>query len=154
MSLQRLTRSGVLAVAAGLALAALAAQAVAQDTPMTAPGAKTVTAEEVKALIVQGAKVYDLRKKASYAEKHMPGAIFGKFDEKSVKAVSYDPAADTFDLSQLPGDKNTPVIFHGHGVDGWKGYKASVAATKAGYKRVHFFRGGFAEWIAKGFPTE
>lgn len=151
---QKLTRVGVLAVAAGIALAALAAPAVAQDTPVTAPGAKTVTAEEVKTLIAKGAKVYDLRKKASYAEKHLPGAIYGKFDEKSVKSVSYDPAADTFDLSQLPSDKNTPVIFHGHGVDGWKGYKASVAAAKAGYKNVYFFRGGFAEWVAKGLPTE
>jgi len=121
---------------------------------MSADGAKTVSAEEVKDLLKQGAKVYDLSKKASYVEKHIPGAIYLKFDEKSAKVASYNPAEDAFDLSQLPPDKNTKVIFHGHGVEGWKGYKASIAAVKAGYRYVYFFRGGFAEWVAKGFPTE
>jgi rhodanese-related sulfurtransferase len=79
---------------------------------------------------------------------------YGKFDEKSVKAVSYDPSVDRFDLSQLPADKSAKLIFHSHGVSGWKGYKASAAAVKAGYKNVYFFRGGFAEWVAKGFPME
>lgn len=132
----------------------LAGAAGAADTPMTAPGAKTVAAEEVQALIAKGAKVYDLRKKASYAEKHIPGALYGRFDEKSVKNVAYDPSADTFDLAQLPADKTVSVIFHGHGVDGWKGYKAAAAAAKAGYTHVYFFRGGFAEWVAKKLPIE
>ena len=97
---------------------------------------------------------FDLRKKASYVEKHIAGAVQANYDEKSIKVVSYDPTVDTFDLGKLPADKNTAVIFHGHGTDGWKGYKAARAAVKAGYKNVSFFRGGFAEWIAKGLPTE
>jgi rhodanese-related sulfurtransferase len=135
-------------------VAALATVSVAQDTPTTVNGAKTVTAEEVRALIAKGAKVFDLRKKASYVEKHIPGAVYLVFDEKSVKAVTYDPSVDALDLGKLGPDKNASLIFHGHGVDGWKGYKVAAAAAKAGYRNVSFFRGGFAEWIAKGLPTE
>ncbi len=154
MSMQTWLRGANVTLTTGFLLVTLAGPAVAQDTPLTAPGAKTVTAEGVKALAAGGARIFDLRKKASYVEKHIPGATLARMDEKSVKAVSYDPGADTFDLAQLPRDKNTPVVFHGHGPDGWKGYKASVAAVKAGYKAVYFFRGGFAEWVAKGLPTE
>jgi rhodanese-related sulfurtransferase len=149
-----------LGTAAGIWLGAavlvtfLGTTAMAQDTPTTVAGAKTVSAGEAKALIAQGAKLFDLRKKASYVEKHIPGAVYAKFDEKSALAVSYDPKVDSFELSQLPADKNAKLIFHGHGPDGWKGYKASIAAVKAGYKNVYFFRGGFAEWVAKGLPTE
>jgi hypothetical protein len=65
-------------VLASLMVMVLATAATAQDTPTSLAGAKTVTAEEVKSLLGQGAKVYDLRKKASYVEKHIPGAIYGK----------------------------------------------------------------------------
>jgi len=135
-------------------VAALATGSVAQDTPTTVNGAKTVTAEEVRALIAKGAKVFDLRKKASYVEKHIPGAVHLNFDERTVKEANYDPSVDAFDLGKLGTDKNASLIFHGHGVDGWKGYKAAAAAVKAGYRNVYFFRGGFSEWIAKGLPTE
>jgi rhodanese-related sulfurtransferase len=149
---RRRTISGAVVAAAVVML--VAAAAGAQETPLSAPGARTVTAEEVRALVAQGAKVFDLRKKASYVEKHIPGAVYLKFDEHSVKAASYDPKTDSFDLGRLPADKTTRVVFHGHGTDGWKGYKASIAAAKAGYRNVYFFRGGFAEWTARGFPTE
>jgi rhodanese-related sulfurtransferase len=143
------------ACAASFALIALVATAAgAQDTPTTAPGVKTVTAEEVKPLLARGGKLYDLRRKASYVEKHIPGAVPLAFNEKSVKAVSYDPKADSFDLAQLPADKGALLVFHSHGPDGWKSYKAAVAAARAGYRNVHWFRGGFAEWVAKGFATE
>jgi rhodanese-related sulfurtransferase len=151
---QRVKRAGRAWLGAAALVAALGTAAAAQDTPMTVEGAKTVGAEEVKALVAQGARVFDLRKKASFAEKHIPGAVHMKFDEKSVLAANYDPKADTIDLGVLPADKNARVIFHGHGVDGWKGYKTAIAAVKAGYRSVYFFRGGFAEWTAKGLPTE
>ncbi len=126
----------------------------AQETPTSLDGAKVVTADEVKTLQGQGAKVFDLRKKAAYVERHIAGAAHLPYEEKSVNASTFDLKADQMDLSKLPADKNALLVFHGHGPDGWKGYKASVQAVKAGYKRVHFFRGGFAEWTTKGLPTE
>ena len=150
---QRIRTAGIWLGAVTL-VAVLGTAAAAVDTPSTVDGAQTVRAEEVKTLMAQGAKVFDLRKKASYAEKHIPGAVYMKFDEKSAQTVNYDATADSIDLSQLPADKSVKVIFHGHGVDGWKGYKAAIAATKAGHRQVYFFRGGFAEWVEKKLPTE
>ncbi|MGE3537518.1 MAG: rhodanese-like domain-containing protein [Candidatus Tectimicrobiota bacterium] len=139
--------------AAALGLA-LASASVAQETPTTIDGVSTVTAEEVKALLGQGATLCDFRKKASYVEKHIPKATLCKYDEQSAKEASFNAAEDTFDLTQLPANKHAKIILHGHGPDGWKGYKAAVAALKAGYTQIYFFRGGFAEWVAKGLPTE
>jgi rhodanese-related sulfurtransferase len=147
------TNAGAL-VSAVLMVMALAAPAAAVDTPTSIQGAKTVGADEVKSLQAQGAKVFDLRKKAAYVEKHVPGSLHVKYDEKSAKVAAFDASVDAFDLGQLPPDKHAKVVLHGHGADGWKAYKASVLAVKAGYTNVHFFRGGFAEWVTKGFPTE
>jgi rhodanese-related sulfurtransferase len=145
-------------VAGGLAAAALAAlaatAALAADTPPRLDGVKVVSAEEVHTLLKNGARLYDLRRKGSYVERRLPGALHLKFDEKSAKAVNYDASMDTFDPGQLPPDRDALIILHSHGVDGWKGYKAAAAAVKAGYRNVHWFRGGFAEWVAKGLPTE
>ena len=154
ISKQRLRVAAVYTVSVIVNVAAYVSTASSQDTPMIVQGVKTVSAEEVKILMANGAKLYDLRKKASYVEHHIPGAIHANFDEKSAKAVSYDASFDAFDLGQLPKDKNTALIFHGHGVDGWKGYKSSIVALKAGYKNVYFFRGGYEEWISKKFPIE
>ncbi len=148
----RSTLAGLILVA-GVAAAICPTQA-AQETPTSLDGAKVVSAEEVKTLQGQGAKVFDLRKKAAYVERHIVGAAHLSYEEKSVNAATFDLKADQMDLSKLPADKNALVVFHGHGPDGWKGYKASAQAVKAGYRRVHFFRGGFAEWTTKGLPTE
>lgn len=124
------------------------------ETPPTIPGAKTVTAGEVQQLITQGAKVFDLRKKAAYVEKHIVTATHIGYDEKSAKSASFDASVDRFDLDRLPQDKNAKLVFYGHGPDGWKAYKGAVLAIKAGYKNVYFFRSGFSEWTSKGLPSE
>ncbi len=46
------------------------------------------------------------------------------------------------------------LIFACNGAECWKSFKASHAALKAGYKRVHWFRGGFPAWRAAGLKTE
>jgi rhodanese-related sulfurtransferase len=42
------------------------------------------------------------------------------------------------------------LIFACNGAECWKSYKASQAALKAGFTKVHWFRGGFPEWRAAG----
>jgi rhodanese-related sulfurtransferase len=62
-------------------------------------------------------------------------------------------ALDSFDVAKA-GDKNAPMIFACNGAECWKSYKSCVAAIKAGYKQVYWFRGGFPEWVARGYPTD
>ena len=68
--------------------------------------------------------------------------------------TSFDKALDNFDLSKLPADKNAALIFYCNAGDCWKSYKASRIAVEAGYKRIHWFRGGLPEWRARKLPVE
>lgn len=74
--------------------------------------------------------------------------------EKSEKSINFDGRADDFELSRLPADKSTPIIFYCNGGECWKSYKACRTALKSGYSHVYWMRGGMPEWKAKGFPTE
>jgi rhodanese-related sulfurtransferase len=124
------------------------------DTPDSLKGATLVDAVKAKSLFDAGVKVIDARVANEYAESHIKGAINVPYKEKSAKAVDFDVKQDSTDLSKLPADKNTAILIYCNGAECWKSYKASVAAIKAGYKTVYWFRLGLPEWKAKGYPTE
>jgi rhodanese-related sulfurtransferase len=126
----------------------------AADTPAKLDGTTLVTAEQVKDLMAKGTPVIDARVANEYAEAHIKGALNVPYKEKSTKDVKFDASQDSFDLDKLPKDKNAGIVFYCNAGECWKSYKASVAATKAGYKKVYWFRGGFPEWKSKGLPTE
>lgn len=122
-------------------------------TPTQLPGAKRVTAAEVRALIAGGAQMVDVRTQKEYGEGHVPGAVLHPYSEKSVKDIAFDPAADSFPgLDKL--DKTRPVIFACNGAECWKSYKASKAALARGFTQVYWFRGGLPEWKAEGLPVD
>lgn len=123
-------------------------------TPTTLPGAKVVTAAEAQALIAGGMAVYDVRIEEEYKKAHIPGSRSLTYQESSAKEVGFDPGDDQWQLNRLPKDKNTPIIVYCDGTICWRGYKSAVMAVKAGYKNVHWFRGGFPEWREAGMPIE
>ena len=138
-----------LVLGAGLAMPVLAA-----ETPSSLAGVKTVTAEEVKKMLDAGVPVIDTRVAAEYAEKSIKGAVSVPYKEKSAKAPDFDPAQDQFDLAKLPQNKAAPLVVFCNAGECWKSYKAAVVASKAGWSKVHWFRGGMPEWSAKGLPTQ
>lgn len=113
----------------------------AEDTPPTLPGAKTITAEEVKGL-VGSASILDVRKKASYLEGHLPTG-------QSITHAQ-DKATKKFDVAAFGADKAKPIVIHGHGPDGWSAVAAVNSAVEAGYTNILWFRGGIREWTDKG----
>ncbi|MBL8348363.1 MAG: PhnD/SsuA/transferrin family substrate-binding protein [Rubrivivax sp.] len=115
-------------------------------TPRQLPGAKVVDAGAVAELLGTGAIYIDTRTEAEYRAGHVPQARLVPYVEKSAKDTDFDARLDSFDLSKLPQDKAAPIIFACNGAECWKSYKASLAAVKAGYRQVHWFRGGFPEW--------
>jgi rhodanese-related sulfurtransferase len=141
------------AAAALLGLAA-ALPAAASETPASLAGVKNVGADEVKKMLDAGVPVIDTRVAAEYAEKTIKGAKSVPYKEKSAKEPGFDASQDQFDLSKLPADKNAPVVLFCNAGECWKSYKASVVAQKAGYTKIHWFRGGMPEWTAKGLPTQ
>jgi len=135
-------------------LAFLAAPVFAvEETPQSIPGGTMVTVDQAKALYDKGATFIDARVAAEFTEKTIKGAINVPYKEKFPKESKVDPT-DRFDLSKLPADKATSLVFFCNGSPCWKGYKAAAAAIKAGYKNVSWFRDGIPAWVAKGYPTE
>ena len=131
-----------------------AAPLQAAETPASLPGVKTVNAEEVKKMLDGGVPVIDTRVAAEYAEKSIKGAKSVPYKEKSAKAPDFDASVDQFDLAKLPADKNAPMVLFCNAGECWKSYKAAVVASKAGYTKINWFRGGMPEWSAKGLPTQ
>ena len=122
-----------------------AEQATAEEeTPTLLEGVRVLTAEQLRPLLNQGVKVYDLRKKASYADGHVPGAISA--------AQHYDAERNTLDTSILGPDRSGSMVFYSHGSTGWKSYYAAQQAAEAGYKNVMWMRGGYADWAAGAHP--
>ena len=123
-------------------------------TPRVLDGVKVVSAEEVAELVRKGVPVYDTRSEEEYRERHIKGARWLPYTEKSAKEVGFDSAKDAFDVVRASDNKDAPVVFACNGAECWKSYKSCVAAVKAGYTQVYWFRGGFPEWVARGYPIE
>jgi len=119
-------------------------------TPRTLPGAKVVDAAGVAQLLQAGATYVDTRTDAEFKAGHVPGAKLVPYVEKSAKEADFDPAQDQFDVAKLGPNKEADLIFACNGAECWKSFKASHAAVKAGYRKVHWFRGGFPEWRSSG----
>jgi rhodanese-related sulfurtransferase len=145
--------AGFLAAAA-VAVAPFAAHAQKIMTPETLAGVKLVTAEQAQAAMARGAVAFDVRVAAECTEKTIKGAVCHTYREKSAKAAEFDKSQDQFDLAKLPADKNASVIFFCNSGDCWRSYKAAVVARDAGFKNIHWFRGGMPEWTTKGLPTQ
>ncbi|MSQ20181.1 MAG: hypothetical protein EXR39_11670 [Betaproteobacteria bacterium] len=123
-------------------------------TPTLLPGAKVVQAEEVAALMLKNAVFLDVRTTEEYTRSRVKGARLLSYKEVSKKEVDFDPSKDEFRLTETIVDRNSPFIFACNGAECWKSYKAAKAAIGAGYKNVHWFRGGFPEWRSKNMPLE
>jgi rhodanese-related sulfurtransferase/ABC-type phosphate/phosphonate transport system substrate-binding protein len=122
-------------------------------TPKALPGATVVNLETVQALVSNGAVLVDTRIEAEYKDKHIPGALWLPYGEKSLKDVAFDAKVDNFPgLARLDRERN--IVFQCNGPECWKSYKASRAAIAAGYKHIYWFRGGMPEWELAGMRTE
>ncbi|HSV52494.1 MAG TPA: rhodanese-like domain-containing protein [Burkholderiaceae bacterium] len=123
-------------------------------TPRSLPGATVVDASAVAQMLERGARYIDTRTDAEFKAGHVGGAKLIPYVEKSAKDADFNPALDQFDVAQLGTDRAAPLIFACNGAECWKSFKASTAAIKAGFTKVHWFRGGFPEWRASGMKAE
>jgi rhodanese-related sulfurtransferase len=117
----------------------------ADETPEHLEGVTIVSAEELRPMLNQGVKVYDLRKKASYADGHVPGAMNA--------AEHYDSTKDALDTRFLGPNRSERIVFYSHGSTGWKSYHAARNAVEAGYDNVMWMRGGYQDWQAGDNPV-
>ena len=137
----------VLAFAVMLGAFVFGSALAADETPSTLEGVRVVSANELRPMVDQGTvTIYDFRKKASFVEGHVPGAMSG--------APYYNERDTTLDTSFLPTDRSDRIVFYSHGTTGWKSYYAAKQAVEAGYQNILWMRGGFAEWQESDLPIE
>jgi 3-mercaptopyruvate sulfurtransferase SseA len=140
-----------------LACAGFCAPTLAGDKPATPTllaGAQVVDVAQAHALLRQGqARFIDTRNALNYGKGHLPGAQSLPYKERSEFQADFDATLDQFDLAALGPDHHQVLVIYSDGPQGWKAYKAAVLAVRAGYKRVHYLRGGWAAWEAAGLPV-
>ncbi len=152
MNFSTIVRSFCIAALASTIL--ISVTALADETPSTVKGVEIIDSAKAKSLMDSGVKMYDVRVANEYAESHIKDTISIPYKNNSTNTVDFDGKLDVWDISKLPADKAQPIIIQGNSPIGWRHYKASVLAVKAGYKKVYWLRNGIAEWKSKGLPME
>src|SRR5262245_39296318 len=122
----------------GLVVIPAAYAAPPPETPQSLDKVTVVTAEQAWKLTQQGVLIVDARLAHEYVEERIKSAVSIPYKEKSEKRIDYDPSQDRFDLSKLPPNKATPIIFYCNAGQCWKSYKASRAAATAGYTKIYW----------------
>ena len=121
-------------------------------TPMTVPGGRTVTTDELKAMLAADSKpiiIDALGSSVMIEGAHGLGAavgehrMFGKDREMFPKALE----------KLTGGDKAKAIVFYCRSSSCWHSYNATLHAVAAGYTSVLWYRGGVDAWKASGGKT-
>lgn len=115
----------------------------AEVSPETVAGATSVDANMAKSLFDQGVLFVDVRKDSDWDAGRIPGA-----EHLELKKI-YDEAS----LAELMG-KEEAVVIYCNGPKCMRSSEASAKAVSWGFKKVYYFRGGYPDWVAAGFPIE
>ena len=134
MNRQLLPLLGLLSLACASTPPARRAEATEAKPAEEAFGRLSV--DEVEALINAGeATVFDNNSEARFAEGHLPGAIWARYD-----AVT----------PLLPADKERKLVFYCANERCTACHKAAQAAIAAGHTRVYIMPAGIRGWEAAG----
>lgn len=122
-------------------------------TPKELPGAKTLTAMELRALREQSPAPILIDVLTGDGHRTIPGAHWLR--EAGVASFS-DAQRENLrlDLAKLAGGrKDAPLVFFCLSSECWLSYNAGLRAIELGYTNVSWFRGGTAAWQRAGFET-
>lgn len=122
---------------------ALAAENSKPPSPDTIPGTTRVSAEEVIDLVntSRDLVMIDSRIRSDRKQGYIEG---------SVSLPDIDTTCDS--LAKLIPEKSRPVLFYCNGVKCGRSAKAIVVAKQCGYNKLYWYRGGFEDWLEKGYP--
>ncbi len=124
-------------------------------TPTKLEGGQVVSVDEAHGLLSESvAEFIEVRRDINDGPGSVPDARFVVYSGASANVPDFDPLRDSFDLSNLPADRNVAVVFYSHGDTGWLSYKAALTAIRAGYRNVFWMRQGLAGWLGRGYSVE
>jgi rhodanese-related sulfurtransferase len=112
-------------------------------SPETVPGVTTIDTTQAKPLFDQGAIFIDVRSDADWEAGRIPGAVHLElekvFTEASLGAVARH---------------DQEVVMYCNGIKCPRSSTAAAAAVTWGFTRVYYYRLGFPDWQAAGYPVE
>ena len=128
---------------------------VGSPTPLTIPGATTVTTVQVMNEMQQHSRMVLVDSLQNPHQSTLSGAIhlpysgqFGTFNDQVQAGLQNDL------LRAVQGHREVPLVFFGLGVQCWESYNAALRARAAGFPNVFWYRGGLQAWQAAGFPMQ
>jgi rhodanese-related sulfurtransferase len=121
----------------------ITAPVLAQPSPEKIKGSTIVNAEQfielagkIPQLLIIDSRIQSDRKQG--------------YIEGSVSLPDVDTNCNS--LAKVIPRKDYPTLFYCNGVKCGRSATAVTIALQCGYKNVYWFRGGFEEWLAKGYP--
>lgn len=129
-------------VAVCLCASAMSAHA-AKISPESVTGAETVDSSKAKALFDKGVLFVDVRSDKDWSAGRIPDAIHlnvkTAFNEESLLKEA---------------KKNEEIVLYCNGESCLRSSKASAMAVGWGFSKVYYYRLGFPDWKAAGYPVE
>ena len=128
-----------------VALLAFASVVCAEEklAPENIPGATRVDAEAVLALVEKTPRLVIIDSRIAMDRKQ--GYIEGSLSLP-------DAETNCATLARLIKRKDRPALFYCNGVKCGRSVVAVKIARQCGYTRLYWYRGGFEDWMQKGFP--
>ncbi len=116
---------------------------LAKDAPVSIPGTIKITAEGLIDLIDEIPKLVIVDSRIAGDRKN--GYIEGSLSLPDIKT-------NCNSLAKIIPEKSAPTLYYCNGVKCGRSVKAINIAQTCGYSNIYWFRGGFEEWLDKGFP--
>jgi PQQ-dependent catabolism-associated CXXCW motif protein len=124
-------------------------------TPVSIPGARVVTTQELAAAMSGGQRPLLFDVLGGQAHETLPGAYWlpsaggGQgFDDRIQQAMQQMLQQGT------GGNRAAPLVFFCLGPECWLSYNAALRAVKLGYTNVAWYRGGLEAWAQNRLPMQ
>lgn len=131
----------IFAIVIGLTLSMNTFAGEKADAPKSVEGAKTVTAEDIFALMDEDLIIIDSRKEHDYKAGHIEGAV---------NLLNDNTNAET--LAEIVPAKDAVILFYCNGPKCHRSSDATAKAVAAGYTNVNYYYDGIADWKEQDLP--
>lgn len=127
-----------------------------KDTPTQLNKGRIIGALETKLhLKNHSATIIDTRDPLTYSKGHLPAARLITYYPTFYKnGRPKPPSLEHMDSEKLTKNLSAAIVFYSQDTTDWRSYNAAMAAIRAGYKHVLWFRGGIQAWLKSGNMLE
>ena len=112
-------------------------------SPETVSGATTIDAAKAKALFDKGVVFIDVRNDSDWEAGRIPGAVHMDSEKVFSEAT----------LAQCVR-RDQEVVIYCNGANCPRSSRAAAQAVVWGFAKVYYYRLGFPDWQAAGYPVE